>query len=212
MNTKFRTHLLALCECSILVALAVALSFVRVWKMPMGGSVTLVSMLPIFLISLRHGKGWAFGSAFLFSLAQLLQSVIEGDVFVYCEGWLTLVICVLFDYLVPFTVLAVAGLFKNYRLYRIKKNREAREVDCFGIFLGISLAVFLRFACHYITGVFIWGQWAPEGMGPWVYSLLYNGGFLLPELLITVLVARLVLSVPRMRRLLGIQNCRVVLE
>ena len=212
MNTKFRTHLLALCECSILVALAVALSFVRLWKMPMGGSVTLVSMLPIFLISLRHGKGWAFGSAFLYSLTQLLQSVIDGDVFIYCEGWFILVLCILFDYLVPFTGLAVAGLFKNYRLYRIVKGSEAREVSYFGIYLGIFLAILLRFACHYITGVFIWGQWAPEGMGPWVYSLLYNGGFLLPELIITAIVARLILAVPAIRRLLGIKSCRVVLE
>ena len=210
MNTKFRTRLLALCECSILIALAIALSFIRLWKMPMGGSVTLVSMLPIFLIAIKHSAGWAYGSAFLFSLVQLAQALIEGDVFVYCEGWLTVVICVLFDYLVPFTGLALAGLGKNLRLYRVREGREPREVRSFGIFLGIFVAILLRFACHYITGVAIWGQWAPEGMGAWVYSLLYNGGYLLPELILTLAVARLILAVPQMRRLLGLRDYRVL--
>lgn len=189
MRTKTPKLVLA----AVLVALAVALSFAKLFEMPMGGSVTLGSMLPIFLISITLGVKWGLAGSAVFTLVQLAQALIEGNVFPYCETGATLVICVLFDYVVPFMILGLAGVLRNLRLGKFRH---------FGAYLGIVIACVVRFLSHYVTGVAIWGQWAPEGMGKYLYSLLYNGGFMLPELGITLLLAALILESPELRRLM----------
>ena len=185
----------SLVRAAILVALSVALSYAKLFSMPMGGSVTLGSMLPIMMLSLAMGIKWGLAGAFVSSLFQLLQAVIEGNVFPYCETGTTLVVCILFDYLVPFTVIGLAGLLRDLKLGRFRH---------FGAYLGIVLCCVARFVCHFITGVAIWGQWAPDGMGKYLYSLLYNGGFLLPELGITLVLAALLLESPELRRVLSL--------
>lgn len=185
----------SLVRAAILVALSVALSYAKLFSMPMGGSVTLGSMLPIMMLSLAMGIKWGLAGAFVSSLFQLLQAVIEGNVFPYCETGTTLVVCILFDYLVPFTVIGLAGLLRDLKLGRFRH---------FGAYLGIVLCCVARFVCHFITGVAIWGQWAPDGMGKYLYSLLYNGGFLLPELGITLVLAVLLLESPELRRVLSL--------
>ena len=189
MRTKTPKLVLA----AVLVALAVALSFAKLFEMPMGGSVTLGSMLPIFLLSITLGVKWGLAGATVFTLVQLAQALIEGNVFPYCETGATLVVCVLFDYVVPFMILGLAGALRNLRVGKFRH---------FGAYAGIVLACVIRFLSHYITGVAIWGQWAPEGMGKYLYSLLYNGGFMLPELGITLLLAALILESPELRRLM----------
>ena len=191
MRTKTPKLVLA----AILVALAVALSFAKLWKMPMGGSVTLGSMLPIMLLSLALGVKWGLAGSTVFVLFQLTQALIEGNVFPYCETGLTLVICVLFDYVVPFGILGLTGALRSLRIGRFRH---------FGAYLGIVVACVVRFLSHYITGVAIWGQWAPDGMGKYLYSLLYNGGFMLPELGITLVLAALLLESPEIRRLINL--------
>ena len=190
-NTKIR----ALCECAIMIALAFVLSCVRLYKMPLGGSVTLASMLPIMLIAIKHGPKIGLGTAFVYSLTQLIQAYTEGDVFPYCETAATLVICMLFDYVVPFTALGLAGTLKNVRLFR------HRQV---GAYVGMVGVVMLRFASHFITGVAIWGQWAPEGMGKYIYSLAYNGSFLAVDLAICLVCAVPMLCSRAIRRLINL--------
>ena len=186
--------ILTITECAIMLALAIALSFVKLWEMPLGGSVTLVSMLPIFLISIKYGLGTGLGTAFVYSLFQLLQAVMQGDVFIYYQTAFIVVICALFDYVVPFSVLGLSGVF-------------ARKTK-FGAYAGLVAVTVARFVCHFVTGVFIWGQWAPEGMGKVVYSIVYNGGFLLPDLAICIAVAIPLLQVKQMRKLLGLTDSK----
>ena len=190
-NTKIR----ALCECAIMVALAFVLSYVRLFKMPLGGSITLASMLPIMLIAIKYGPKIGVGTAFVYSLTQLLQAYIEGDVFPYCETALTLVICMLFDYVFPFTVLGLAGVFKNLRLFKRKQVAA---------YVGMVTVVIARFFSHFITGVAIWGQWAPDGMGKYLYSLGYNGSFLAVDLAICLICAVPMLCSRAVRRLINI--------
>ena len=61
-----------------------------------------------------------------------------------------------------------------------------------------------RFACHFITGFSVWGQWA-DGMSPYMYSLLYNGTYMLPELIFTLIASVILIQVPQIRKLLGIK-------
>lgn len=186
----------ALCECAVMIALAFALSFAKVWEMPLGGSVTIASMLPIMLISVKYGIKLGVPVAFVYSLTQLLQAFVEGNVFPYCETPLTFTVCLLFDYVVPFTVLGLAGVFKKINLF---KNREI------AVYVGMTLSVLLRFICHFITGVAIWGQWAPDGMGKFVYSLAYNGSFLSVDFIICIVAAVLMLRKSEIRKLVNLE-------
>ena len=181
-----------LAESGILLALAIVLSFVKIWNMPMGGSVTLLSMLPIMLIAIKSGTLWGVGTAFVFSLFQLAQAIVEGNVFPYCSTLGIVMLCVAFDYIVPFTALGFCALGKQ----------RFGEI---GICAGIAGVCILRFSCHYATGVVIWGQWA-EGMSKGLYSLLYNGQYMLPEMLLTLAASVLLLRAKPIRKLLGLTN------
>ena len=197
MSTQKRlsSSLTMLTECAMMLALSFALSCAKLFEMPMGGSVTIASMLPVMLISIKYGIGPGLATSFLYSLTQLLQAIASANVFPYCETPGTLALCVLFDYIVPFTLLGLAGLFHKSKL---TKNTELN------IYLGIIGVVVLRFFCHFVTGVVIWGQWAPDGMGKYLYSFLYNGGFLSLDFLICIVCAILMFRKAELRRLVNI--------
>ena len=170
-----------LCECAILLAMSAALSFVKIYTMPLGGSVTLLSMLPVLMIGLRHGMKWGFATSGLYAVFQLAQALINGNVFPYCYTAMAVIICILFDYVVPFGILGATGCVSV-------KSGKAKVLTV------IAVCVAVRFVCHCITGVVIWGQWAPEGMGKFIYSIVYNAQYMLPELVLTVLAAWALMS------------------
>ena len=191
---KNKKNLRVLVECAGLLAMAVVFSFIKLWQMPMGGEVTLVSMLPVMLCGMRNGPRAGFLTAFLYSLFQLASGFASGNVFVYCTTAATYILCMLFDYLVPYTGLGIACLFVN-----LKKNSE--KFKNFGLYCGVLCGIAFRFVCHYITGVVIWGQWA-DGQSPYIYSLLYNGTYLLPELILTLFVCVLLFQPYQTRKVL----------
>ena len=198
MSTQKRlnTNLSTLTECAVMLALSFALSYAKIFEMPMGGSVTIASMLPIMLISIKYGIGTGLSTCFAYSLTQLLQAVMSANVFPYCETPIALVLCILFDYVFPFTLLGLAGLPKSLKL---TKNTEIN------VYIGIVSVVLLRFICHFITGVVIWGQWAPDGMGKYLYSFLYNGGFLGADFAICIVCAVLMFRKSELRKLVHIE-------
>ena len=195
-NRTRNQKLVKLTECAMLLALSIVLSFVTVYHMPMGGGITLLSMLPVMLVSIKYGIKTGLSVSLAFSLFQLAQGILSGNVFVYCTTAYTQIICALFDYIVPFTVLGFAGIFahigkkSNVNIYILKAVA------------GIAIMVLLRFVCHYITGVVIWGQWA-ENMSPYLYSLIYNAQYMLPECIFTSIAAAILLRVNRIRQLLS---------
>ncbi len=167
-RTKSRTRLLMLCEAAMMLALALILNRLKLWEMPQGGSVDL-AMVPIFLFALRWGLGWGLIEGFIFGL---LQMFIDGAI---AWGWQSL----LLDYLVAFTPLGIAGLFRG-------KGK--------GIFAGITLGCLLRFIVHYISGVTIYAITMPtECLGmtfvnKWTYSLVYNGSYMLIDTVICLAI------------------------
>ncbi len=183
---------LILVEAAVMIALATVLSFIRVIKLPFGGSVTLLSMLPILAFSIRYGVKAGLFTAFGFSLVQFAQGIGDG-----LFGWgltpVTLVSCILLDYLVAFTVLGLGGMF--------------RKQGIAGWLSGTLLAVVLRFACHFFSGAVIWKSVGELWDGfstdnTWLYSLLYNGAYMLPELLFTCIGAWVLFQVPQTKRLM----------
>ena len=198
MSTQKRlsTNISTLTECAVMLALSFALSCAKLFEMPMGGSVTIASMLPVMLISIKYGVGTGLATSFLYSLTQLLQAFAGGNVFPYCQSAGALTVCILFDYVIPFTLLGLAGLVKQLKL------TKHPELDAY---VGIVSVVMLRFLCHFITGVTIWGQWAPDGMGKYLYSFLYNGGFLSLDFLICIVCAVLIFRKQELRRLVNME-------
>lgn len=161
-------------ESAIMVALAAVLALVQIPLWPQGGAITLVSMLPILFISLRYSAGWGLLTGFVFSLVQLVQGL--NNVPPVKEGVGTFLLCILLDYIVAFTVLGLAGL--------IRKPFRNRVVGC-----GVAAAVviFLRFLCHFLSGILIWGAYAGDTPA-WIYSLTYNGSYMGVELVVTTAV------------------------
>lgn len=184
-----------LTECAVMLALAFALSCAKLFEMPLGGSVTVASMLPIMLVSIKYGPKIGVATAFLYSLTQALQALVQGNVFPYCTTGGVLAVCVLFDYIFPFTVIGLCGLFRNLKI----KNREL------GLYIGMFAVVFVRFLSHFVTGVVIWKQWAPEGMGKYLYSFLYNGSFLGIDFAICLICAILMLRKQEIRKLINFE-------
>lgn len=178
-----KTHILT--ECAIMLALATALSFVTLWQMPMGGSITLCSMLPIFLVGIKHGPKWGLSTAFCYALIQLLQSIIKGSTFPYIETFGVMVLCAFLDYLLPYTILGITGFFG-------KKQPL--------IYTGLGVAIVLRYLCHFFSGVIIWGQFVKADV---LYSFSYNA-YLFIDFAICLAVAIPLLVVPRVRKLLGL--------
>ena len=170
-------------ECAILVALSTVLSFVKIWNLPWGGSITLFSMLPVCYISVRHGAKWGFGSAFLYAVIQLFLGITVDGLL----GWgLTggiLIACIVLDYLLAFSLLGISGIFAKSGFS--------------GIMAGTAFAVVARFVCHLLSGVYVFASagklWEGfETSNTWLYSFVYNGCYMLPELLMTIIGATIV--------------------
>ena len=119
--TKNRT--LPLVECAIMIALATVLSMVKLAELPYGGSITIASMLPIAIIAYRRGMGWGLGSAFVYAVIQQLLGLNSLS---YVTTWQSVVAVILLDYIVAFTVVGFAGIFRN----AIKSQAAALTLGC----------------------------------------------------------------------------------
>ncbi len=192
MNQTNSKKIRMLAEGAMMVALATVLSFIQIVKFPWGGAITVLSMLPIVVFSLRYGMKYSLAVSFVFSLIQFGQGIMDG-VF----GWgltpIALIGCIFFDYIAAYTAIGIAGVLGNKKPW--------------AIILGTVLALTLRFAFHYLSGVLIFHSFGElwEGFSTdntYLYSLLYNGAYMLPELIFTTVATVLLFKVPASRRLL----------
>lgn len=226
--SRFSTKIIA--EIITFVALSAALSYIKVFSLPQGGSVTAGSMVPVLWLALRRGPKIGLFACAVYGLVQL---AIEP--FIYYPGQ------VLLDYPIAFGALGLAGFFKNRPIVRwcslisvdilvalllsvssfalflyelslyalreafffsllfafalvlllwlltTRRKREPREAisRTAPALIGVAVGITGRFIAHLISGVVFFGPFAPEGMSPIVYSAIYNGSYILPELLVS---------------------------
>lgn len=179
-------------ESAILIGISLVLNEFVTFKAPwaFGGSVTLGSILPLVLISWRWGIRQGLFSAFVFSL---LQMFIGFKNVTYGQNVLQMFFIAFLDYILAYTVVGFAGILKN----RLKNHLLALGG-------GIVQVCLLRFICHFFSGWLIWDALWPnaEGLYGAVYSLIYNGGYMLPETLISLVIG-LLLFLPLKRFWLG---------
>lgn len=164
-----------LTETAIMIALAVALSYVQIFSLPMGGSVTLFSQVPIIIIGYRYGWKWGCVTGVIYGLLEMLLQGLGN--FSYVKGIGAYLILIFADYVVAFMVLGLGGgLFK-----KVVSNQSV------ALGLGALVASALRFLCHFISGVTIWGEYADGWKSVWVYSLGYNGSYMAAEAAISII-------------------------
>lgn len=158
-----------LVEGSMMIGLAIVLGeFIKIFKMPMGGTVTAGAMVPLFLFAYRWGGKQGIFAGIVYGILDL---IIGG---VYSLHPVSLI----FDYPVAFGILGVAGFFKKTPV---------------GLISGVFVGILGRFISHTFSGVVVYASYAPEGQSPLLYSILYNGTYLLPEFVITVILTILIL-------------------
>ncbi len=153
-----------LAETAAMVALSGALYAVKVFTLPQGGSITLASMVPIFLLALRRGPRVGIIGGAIFGLVALVE-----DQFVYNPFGLFL------DYPLAFGLLGLAGFFTQKPL------------------LGIVVGTAARFCAHFVSGVLFFASFAWSGWNPYAYSAAYNAGFLIPEMAISLVIMGLLI-------------------
>lgn len=154
----------------LFIALANALYLVSKFylpflHLPQGGTITIASMVPIVWFALRRGLRWGVEAGIIYGLVHM---VISGDIYYPTQ--------IILDYPLAFGALGLAGAFRN------------RPV------IGVSVGILGRFACHFVSGVVFFGQYAWEGWNVYAYSAAYNATYLVPEFIISSAVIYLLLK------------------
>ena len=197
--SKRSTYIFNLVLGGIMVAMATVLGFLKLWEAPYGGSITVCSMLPILFYSYRCGLKWGLGAAFVNSALQLLlgASALRG----LSVG--TLLGSIFLDYILAFTVLGLGGMFRG----KIKNDAVAFTVGSF-------IAMMLRYLCSFLSGWILWADvvndapYMQEVIGTYIpalanvtgttlaiiYSLVYNGVYMIPEIVLTCVVGFLLVQ------------------
>ena len=197
MNTvSKRTFNLVLA--GVMIAMGTALGFVKPFELPYGGAITLCSMLPVMFFSYRCGLKWGLGAGLVFSVLQLLFGLdaLKGISAMMVVGSIFL------DYILAFTVLGLAGMFRG----KIKNDAAAFT-------LGSFVSMMLRYFCSFLSGWVLWasfnetadmqgfiatffpalGNLSGTALAV-VYSLVYNGSYMIPEIILTCVVGFLLVQ------------------
>ena len=204
-----------LTESAMLIAIAIVLELISkmfIPEHPFGGQITIVAMLPIVLISYRHGCRWGIVASFTYALLQMaLGAKTVSAAFLpgyFGDGAMigkAILMCGL-DYILAYTLLALGGIFRN----RIKSSGLS-------LMCGSIVALSARYLAHVLSGYILFSGWAewyftqegfpawgqqivsalsPEALG-WVYSAVYNGMYMVPEIILTAIAAAAIAKVPK---------------
>ena len=162
-----------LAEGTVVIALTVILKDILppVYHLPQGGSVSLAGMVPLLWFSLRRGLRSGLEAGTVYGLVNMALG-----------GYIVDPIQALLDYPVAFGALGLAGIFRKYPL------------------VGVAVGISGRFLAHFVSGFVFFAIYAPEGMNPAVYSAIYNGSYLLVELVVSGFIMYIIVK----RRLLEI--------
>ena len=205
---------------AMMIAIGTAISFVceliPFLNLPFGGTITICSTLPIIVISWMYGLGWGFGSAFVYSLLQIaIGAKVVSALFLPADqdglgsAWLAIAV-ILIDYIIAFTAVGIGGIFRKM------KNKTL------SLILGSIVALTLCYAFHVLSGALFYGAWAEwfftdTVAADWsvskailekfsgtslavIYSLIYNGCYMIPEIVITAVGAGAVSALPQLRK------------
>ena len=196
------------------MVLAMVCALIPFLNLPFGGGFTVASMLPVVIISYMYGMKWGFFSAAIYSVIQIVMDLYlgKGSTLIALfmpnsEDFMGIgaaIAILIIDYLVAYTLLGFGGAFRKM------KNKTL------ALTLGVVLALSLRYLAHIVSGYIFYGAWAEwfftqenfYAIGGWildtfsgeglaiVYSIFYNGLYMIPEIIITAVAAVIVSRLP----------------
>ena len=174
----------ALAHAAICVALSFALSYIRFFKMPMGGSITFASLLPLMLFSYMYGARKGLLAGLVCGVLQAIQ-----------DPWIVHPAQFALDYMIGFSAIGLAGCIRGFGLFKTKSRLQFT--------LGAIVAGALRFASSFFSGVVAFGSYGagyaeefamPALANPWFYSFVYQSMYIIPDTLIVIVAGVLLLS------------------
>lgn len=175
---------------AISIALSFALSYIRILHMPMGGSITFASMLPLMLYSYMFGCKKGLIAGIVYGFLQAIQ-----------DPWLLHPAQFALDYLVAFMAMALTGCLRNVASLKGKMRTQFT--------LGAIIAGVMRYISHYFSGVFAFGTFGADyaeeyGISalanPYFYSFVYQSMYVIPEIVIVIVVGVILLSSANFRK------------
>ncbi|HLR34231.1 MAG TPA: energy-coupled thiamine transporter ThiT [Tissierellales bacterium] len=167
-NKKWSVNMLA--EGGVMIALSVLLSYIIVYQAPHGGSVTAGSMIPIMFFAMRWGVG---PGVFVGAIYGVLHFILKPYFYHPVQF--------LLDYPIAYGFLGMAGIAT------IKKTKDMDGKDYFKVVFAVLLAIFGRMVSHLLSGIIFFAEYAGD-QNPWIYSIIYNGQYLLPEFIISSII------------------------
>ncbi|MCR4684867.1 MAG: energy-coupled thiamine transporter ThiT [Lachnospiraceae bacterium] len=163
-----------LAESAIMVTIATVLYILKLMELPYGGAVTIASMLPVIIISYRHGIRWGLLTGFVFGV---LQQLLGLQTLSYVTTWQSILAVILLDYLIAFMCTGFGGVFKE----------KMSQPNALGF--GALLVCVLRYLCHVISGATVWAGLSIPTNAALIYSLGYNATYMIPETIVTTALA-----------------------
>ncbi len=166
MNQQ-KTRMLA--EAGVAIAIAYVLNFIVLFHMPQGGSVKAASLVPLMIYSYRWGGKQGIFVCVTYGILHFLLG------FKYTIHYLSFIL----DYIIGFGAIGICGFFKDTKL---------------GLLGGGIVAIVLRWCASVVSGAVVFASYAPAGQNPWIYSMIYNASYMIPDGLINVVGLLLIYS------------------
>ncbi|MFA5449151.1 MAG: energy-coupled thiamine transporter ThiT [Clostridia bacterium] len=173
----------ALVYAAVSIALSFALSYFRLFKLPQGGSVTFASLLPLIVFSYKFGIRKGVVAGFIYGILQAIQ-----------DPWIVHPLQFLLDYPLAFAGIGLAGIFREVQLFK--------RSPLLNFIAGGILASIFRYAAHAISGILVFGSYAPDAFSPVAWGLLYNT-FVFADIAITLVAGGFLFASKSGRRLIS---------
>ncbi len=218
-NTTVRRLTTSAVMLALATVLAAVCALIPFLNFPFGGGLTIASMLPIVLVSYMYGVKWGLFTSFTYSVIQILMDLSLGTsgstllaLFMpQSEDYMGLAAAILIlfiDYFVAYTALGIGGIFRSGGKTK-------------ALVLGAVVALSLRYLAHIMSGYIFYGAWAEwffslEGIYDiigktvlanfegrtlaLIYSICYNGCYMIPEIVITAIAAAIISRLPVVKK------------
>ena len=178
-KTLFMTEVAIFSALALLLDIVSGFVFARIW--PQGGSIS-IAMVPIFLMAYRWGIKGGMATGLLLGLLQIATGL--AFLATPLQGFI--------EYFLAFTAVGVSGLFMNKFVNNRKEGKRLRG-DIYAV-CGMFVGSFLRFLCHFTAGIVFFGEYAPDGQPVVLYSLIYNGTYMLFSFIFSAIVVMVLYS------------------
>lgn len=156
-----KTRMIA--EAGVAIAIAQVLSFITLFHMPQGGSIKAASLVPLMIFAYRWGGTRGIWAGVVYGVLHFLLG------FKSSIHYLSIIL----DYLVAYGAIGVCGYFKD---------------NITGLVSGSIVAIALRWFASVTSGAVVFASYAPQGQNPWIYSMIYNASYMVPDGILNIIV------------------------